>query len=302
MLHTLPSVCAQKHGQPVVRSRLGSLRRGLTPLCQQKPVSPETCALKHGALHGHKGAAVPNLNEQQVVAEVQTGFWKKTSTIFRGVLTTADSSQVPALALDSHDIGGHCLEFSISVEGWLYLHKARLTTDCQQVGGNVRTWLQNIEQDWAWEDNFARQLHLQEQTEQVSWTCPLHWLQRYHDDNSKHQARSPSWSRNKARFAHITGEHAYAHPTVLNTHRLRGVRAPRWISDTMACVAVEESQCHSEQYLAHALQTILADDGDWRAVSYVPADAEECARVLDWPSDCGMSVSGDAEGECFMRQ
>ena len=70
----------------------------------------------------------------------------------------------------------------------------------------------------------------------------------------------------------------------------------------MACVAVEESQCHSEQYLAHALQTILADDGDWRAVSYVPADAEECARVLDWPSDCGMSVSGDAEGECFMRQ
>ena len=99
------------------------------PLCQLKPDTPETCALKHGGLHGHKGAAVQNLDEQQVVAQVQTGFWKKTSTIFRGVLTTADSSQVPALALDSHDIGGHCLEFSISVEGWLYLHKARLTTD-----------------------------------------------------------------------------------------------------------------------------------------------------------------------------
>lgn len=158
LLHTLLSMCMQKHGQPVVRGRLGALKRHLSPLCEQQPTMPGTCALKHGALHGHRGEAVNNLDEQHVVAAVQSGFWKATNTIFRGLLTPADSSKVPALGLDSHDIGGHCLGFSISVEGWLYLHKAVLTSDCTQIGGHVRTWLQNVEQDRAWEDGFARHL------------------------------------------------------------------------------------------------------------------------------------------------
>ena len=302
VLNTLPPVCAQKHGQPVVRGRLGALRRHLTPLCQQQPSMPNTCPLRHGALHGHTGQAVSDLDEQTAATHLESGFWKRNNTIFRGVLSVWDSATVPALALGKHDIGGHCLEFSISVEGFLYLHKARLTSNCKQAGGEVRTWLQNIEQDWAWEDSFARKFLVQQETDRVSWTCPLHWLQRYHDDNSQYQARSPSWTRNKARFAHITGEYAYAHPTVRNTHRLRGVSAARWISDTMGCVAVDERQCHSAQYLTHALNTLLAGEKDWRTVSYVPAAEQECARVLDWPSDCGIAGGGDAEGECFMRQ
>ncbi len=166
----------------------------------------------------------------------------------------------------------------------------------------MRTWLQNIEQNWAWENEFARKLLLPQESQDVSWRCPLHWLQRYHDDNSKHQARGPSWLRNKARFAHITGEHAYAHPTVRNTHRLRGMRAARWMSDTMGCVAADERQCHSEEYLTRTLSTILADSTKWHPVTYVPADADGCSRVLDWPSDCGLATAGDSQGKCFMRQ
>jgi hypothetical protein len=232
---------------------------------------------------------------------VQTGFWKKTNSIFRGILTEHDTEHVPALELDIHDIGGHCLEFSNSEQGWMYLHRARLTSNCKQIGGHVRMWLQNIEQDWAWEDEYTRELLFAQESEDVSWRCPLHWLQRFHDNN-KHQARGPSWSRNKARFKHITGEYAYAHPTVRNTHNLRGVRAARWMSDTMGCVAVDERECHSAKYLTHTLSTLLADSSDWHTVAYVPDDAEECARVLDWPNDCGLAAGGAAQGVCFMRQ
>jgi hypothetical protein len=300
--NTLPAECALKHGKPVVRSRLGSLRRHLTPLCQQQPKMPSACELKHGTLHGHRGQSVPDLSSKAIVSSVQTGFWKKANSIFRGVLTQEDTENVPALGLDRHDIGGHCLEFSITEQGWMYLHRARLTSDCQQIGGHVRTWLQNIEQDWAWENEFARKLLLPQESEDVSWRCPLHWLQRFHDDNSKHQARGPSWSRNKARFSHITGEYAYAHPTVRNTHRLRGMRAARWMSDTMGCVAADERECHSAEYLTNTLQTLLASPTDWHAVAYVPADADECTRVLDWPSDCGLATAGDGQGKCLMRQ
>ena len=67
----------------------------------------------------------------------------------------------------------------------------------------------------------------------------------------------------------LAGEYAYAHPTVRNTHTLRGVRAACWMSDTMGCVAADERQCHSAEYLTHTLSTLLADSTDWHAVAYV---------------------------------
>ena len=108
---------------------------------------------------------------------MQTGFWKKINSIFRGVLTQEDTENTPALGPDIHDIGGHCLEFSITEQGWMYLHQAQLTSDCKQIGGHVHTWLQNIEQDWAWENAFVRKLLLPQESEDVSWCCPLHCLQ-----------------------------------------------------------------------------------------------------------------------------
>ena len=308
IINTLPAICAQKHGHSIVRSRLGALKRGLTPLCELRPTAPATCALKHGALHGHQGSRVQDLDTATPVRAVEVGFWKLANSIFRGFETVRDSELVPALALAPADIGGHCLEFSISEQGWLYLHRARLTTSCQQTGGHVRRWLQNIEQDWAWEHAHAKELvgpsrAGAEQVAAVSWSCPLHWLQHFHDDDSKHQARGPSWRRNQARFAHITGEYAYAHPTVRNTYKLRGVRAARWMSDTMACVAVHESECHAAEHLSSTLQTLLAPSSLWHSVAYVPAEESECPRVLDWPSDCGVAAyGGTAQGQCFMRQ
>ena len=86
-------------------------------------------------------------------------------------------------------------------------------------------------------------------------------------------------------FAHITGEYAYVHPTVSNTHRLRGMHPARWMSDTMGCVAADKRECHSAEYLTHTHSTLLADSTDWHVVAYVSADADECTRVLDWPRD-----------------
>jgi hypothetical protein len=143
--NTLAAECALKHGKPVVRSRLGALRWHLTPLCQQQPTIPATCNLKHGTLHGHKGRSVTDLDNKETLSSVQTGFWKKSNSIFRGVLTQEHTESIPALGLDIHDIGGHCLDFSITEQGWMYLHRAQLTSDCKQTGGHVRTWLQNID-------------------------------------------------------------------------------------------------------------------------------------------------------------
>jgi hypothetical protein len=42
---TLPVVCEKKHGQPVVRSRIGALSG--KPLCEQEPEMPDTCTFKH---------------------------------------------------------------------------------------------------------------------------------------------------------------------------------------------------------------------------------------------------------------
>jgi hypothetical protein len=189
----LPGVCVEKHGQPVVRSRLGSLKHKFKPLCQQRPTIPATCDLKHGTLQGHQGQSTTDLESQQPI--LQQGFWKKENSVFSR--TVSDHLQV--LRLLPSDIGGHCLDFKITANGWLYLDRAPL--DCQEKGGNICDWLQNIESNWAGEHEFVeRHLDvnpLDNPSESVSWQCPLHWLWRFHDDNSRHQARAPSWLRNR---------------------------------------------------------------------------------------------------------
>ena len=72
------------------------------------------------------------------MTSVQTGFWQKTNSIFRGHFTQENTNNAPAVALDLHDIAGHCLEFSITDQGWMYLHRATLSNNCKQIGGQVR--------------------------------------------------------------------------------------------------------------------------------------------------------------------
>jgi hypothetical protein len=303
--NVLPAVCEQKHGQPVVRSRLGALDG--TPLCEKTPKMPDICSFKHGSLFGHTGEAVPDLDggASPVPVDVQSGLWDKSNFIFRGRYGPMATGRVPALRLRPQDIGGHCLEFAISPSAYLYLDKVLLTSNCKQDGGRVRDWLQNIEQDWAWEHSLAQKVMAEQdvsESSRPSWRCPLHWLGQFHDDEHKHQARGPSWRRNRERFAHITGSFQFAHPTIRNAYRLRGVRAASFVSDTIACVAADSGDCHSKQYLSDTLERMLSKE-EWHVVQYVTNRPDlECDRVLDWPSDCGSSTRTGLPGACTVRQ
>ena len=103
-------------------------------------------------------------------------------------------------------------------------------------------------------------------TEQVNapaWSCPLQWLQAYHDDNSQFQARTPSALRNEARFHHITSTHSdaaqhysFAHPTVQGSTKVRNIKAARFINDALACVA-DESACHGPHLLQKTVDSLL---------------------------------------------
>ena len=107
--------------------------------------------------------------------------------------------------------------------------------------------------------------------------------------------------RNRARFRHITGDHHYAHPTVRHANRLRGLRAPRFLGDTLACVAPAE-RCHSAEHLEQTIHHLLQPQ--WRPVAYVPQDEQECNRTLDWPHDCGSTTprfDQDPVGRCVLR-
>jgi hypothetical protein len=301
--NVLPSVCTRNHGHTVVRSHIGALID--EPLCEKMPEFPENCPLEHGTLLGHKGDPVTDLEDRSSseTVDMQSGLWNIQNSIFRGRLTRMALERVPALKLLPQDIGGHCLEFAIT-EDYLYLNSVHLG-DCDHTGGNVVDWLQNIEQNWAWEHDLAQKiLDAQDVSESstLSWRCPLHWLGQFHDNNDKQQAQSPSWHRNKARFAHITGAFHYAHPTIKGaSKKLRGLRAASFLSDTVACVAADSAHCHSSQYLSSTMKKILGKE-EWHVVDYVTNEPSlTCDRVLDWPNDCGSRSQTGKEGVCVVR-
>ena len=305
LAETLPEECAREDGRVVVRRQLGALNDGEAPLCDRRPSLPSNCELKHGSLNGRLGTPVEDLGAAPPVDATETGFWNPASSIFRGVEALGGSA-VRALAIDAHDIAGHCLEFSINAAGVLHLRSAYLASECEstRAGGEVQSWLSDVEEEWAWDHAHSLRLHVVEEGAAPAWTCPLHWLQQYHDDNTRFQARSPSWQRNAARFEHITLEHKYAHPTVRHANKVRGVRAARFLSDALGCVAAAED-CHAKAYLDRTLENLLRPEDDWHKVAYVPESHPECTRVLDWPEDCG-KARPDAQpgqhGECRLRQ
>jgi hypothetical protein len=98
----------------------------------------------------------------------------------------------------------------------------------------VRSWLSHVEDDFA--ESHFRYVYVNsapggagatppKQARDVSWCCPLHWLQTYVSENGFDQARAPAYQRNAARFVHITGENRYAHPTVRSSIKVQGLGA-----------------------------------------------------------------------------
>ncbi len=302
----LPPKCQVMDGHVVVRRKIGALKEGSLPLCDMRPDIPETCGLTHGAFNGRQGKPMKDLNDDAEV-EIERGFWNKSNSIFRGREELGDLDDVRAIALDENEIGGHCLHFEITRKGILRLQTAQLASECDPTSpeGRVQSWLNDVEGEWEWDHNHAANNIVLEQTA-ASWKCPLHWLQQYHDDNDPYQARSPSWQRNIARFEHLTVPYKYAHPTVRHTNKIRRVRAPRFLSDEMACVAAADD-CHSKDHLDNTLKNLLRAENTFLKVQYVPEGHPECSRVLDWPHDCGrsellMQDSDKDTGGCEMRK
>jgi hypothetical protein len=308
--NSMSTACARSDGKVVVRRHIGGLQQGKSKLCDLKPLHMEqTCAIRHGALNGHIGQQATDLDHvSPVVAEnIQRGFWDAANDLFRG--RQRSSELLSALALNKDDIGGHCLGFGLDLQGTLTLRSASLSSHCEPSAAAmedtaVRSWLADIVQEWAWDHAHSSAIHAQDSSTEstdnnVAWTCPLHWHQLYHDDGGRHQARSPSWQRNSARFHHITGANHYAHPTVRHANRLRGIRAARFLGDGLACVAAAEF-CHDDEYLKTTIRDIL--NPAWRLVAFVPERNPECNRTLDWPADCGKaSPEAPHVGACILR-
>jgi len=287
----MPAQC-RANVNTVATGKRGTLRPGLTELCDHTFVSPALCNLRHGSFAGATGESIRDTQEVHDVG-MQPGLWLFSNSIFRGsVLRPANTPHIEALRLLPTDIAGHSLEFDIDAQGQLALKCVNLLGEAAVASCRVSNqhWMRNIEEHWAWQH--ARQKALWPTTQMraapVSWKCPLQWLQAYSGGGVPYTMRSPSRDRNRYRFRHITGPHDYAHPVASST-RAPVLMPGGFVSDTQSC-AVDTSRrdvvCHSEillaQSIAHARELI------WRTVAHhtgeaPPSRQASCSHVLDWP-------------------
>jgi hypothetical protein len=293
----LPPECVDLHGKRVHREYIGAV--GGTPLCERRPsASKMKCeasgaSRKYGLLHGNKGIPTPDLDAQQDIDSklTQQGLWDKKNFLFRANEEMYVSKEtIIALQLKDTDIGGHRLGFHVSKDGFMRLHSASMRSN-PETNVDVRSWLSHVEDDFA-ESHFRYEYVNSapgsagatppKQARDVSWRCPLHWLQTYVDDNGFDQARAPAYQRNAARFAHITGENRYAHPTVRSSIKVRELDAALFLNDALACVGPQE-ECHGFNLLNQTVQALVQDQDQWRKIEYVGSDF--CDRLLDWPEE-----------------
>ncbi|NBX18225.1 MAG: hypothetical protein EBR09_12755, partial [Proteobacteria bacterium] len=278
---TLPEECAALDGSAVHRGQLGAMLGTL--LCERQPdVSAATCESAHGLLHGRVGRAVEDLADAEDVAAVQEGLWRRSSSLFRGAEDAALAEEATALRLLEHDIGGHRLHFRVSAEGVLRLESVLMRSEPPAGAQAPVAWLAEAEADFAEQHQLYEFLRAAPRADgaQVSWRCPLHWMQTFVSDDGHDQARAPVAARNEARFAHITGEARFAHPTVRYSSKVSGLRAARFVSEALACVG-PSAECHGAELLERSVDAVVAQHRAWHVVEYV--GAETCARVLDWP-------------------
>ena len=255
------------------------------------------CSKIHKGLHNYKGR-VPSFEELKYnsvqSADAQAGLWNSANFLFTANTQNSldvNNMPVPLKVLET-EIGGQSLEFAIDSSGWMSLRCVRLqnliSTNEQSPCRDVTAWLQNAQNDFAWEHKVYETSWNEPNNIQTSWRCPLQWLDAYADEApvTTLKARTPSRTRNAARFAHITKQNLYAHPTVKTFSRLKNLQAPKFISDGIMCV-MNDSLCHSDHLLDTALQQILSAQNDWHIVQQYPAlDKDlECNRILDWPHE-----------------
>ena len=282
----LPPECETLHGKRVYREHIGAVSG--TPLCERRPsASKMSCEAsqndrKYGLLHGKKGVRISNLDNYENVEFTQQGLWQKQNSLFRANSNEeayVNKEHITALQLLPTDIGGHSLGFKVNKEGVMRLHSASMRSNPEN-HEDVRTWLSYVEDDFADSHFLYEYVNSVKTAGDVSWRCPLHWLQTYSDGDGFDQARAPAYQRNAARFMHITGEkNRYAHPTVRNSDKIKGLTPALFLNDALACVG-QTKECHGFGLLKKTVNALVANE--WRIVEYV---GEDCTRLLDWPEE-----------------
>jgi hypothetical protein len=280
----LPEACEELDGADVHRGRLGAMSGA--PLCEREPDTgdPE-CRLSHGLLHGKLGARAGDLDAAAEVGATQQGLWNRSNTLFRAREDPAApelSQEATALRLFEHDIGGHVLHFRVNAAGVLRLQSVFMQSDpAPGAQADVGDWLARAEEDFAEQHVLYEFVHKVAEARDVSWRCPLHWLQTFVSDGGYDQARVPVAARNEARFEHITGSGSrFAHPTVRHSSKIPNLQAAHFLSDGLACVG-SAGDCHGREWLDRSIDSLLRRQDEWQVVEYV--GEETCARVLDWP-------------------
>lgn len=282
--------CLDENGKSVYRKNIGALKSTEIPLCDKKPPVTNACERKFGSLYGVSGSSVTDLTFKSVITEKQNGIWKSNNAIFKGLIT--DLTTPTALAIDQHDIAGHCLLFEVNANDILILKALNIYSDCDNVKSDwwqTSQHINNIEQLWAYQHRLAKKNIKSHNSNH--WQCPASWLQKYHFDRNArsseriYKARTPSSTRNQIRFQHLTETYSYAHPTATTSSALSKVRAAFFLSDVSACVENNPDYCHSSQYLSQTINGLMSAQKEWHIVAYKSRmdEGANCDHILDWP-------------------
>jgi len=149
---SLPEQCSSAAGA-VATGRRGSMRPGITELCDRQFALPQECGVRHSSFSGAPGQPVRELEEEHGL-RLLAGLWRYSNSIFGGsVLRPETADRVEALQLLPSDIAWHSLEFDINRSGQLVLKCVNLVGPEAQVrcGVSNQHWMKSLEEHWAWQ-------------------------------------------------------------------------------------------------------------------------------------------------------
>lgn len=263
----------------LLRLNMGSLLQEEVPLCERRPPTDSTCDRAYGTFNNYQGSSAKTFSPTDSV-QMQVGVWDATNVLTRGV--QGDAASLLALQVRTSDIAGHSLLFTVTDTGGLRLKCLNLANKHEATCVNsVVGWLAQVEAEWQRQHRFMLHRWRSTQRRDTSWHCPLQWLTAYAGLGRTYAAASPCRERNIIRFAHITGDSFYAHPTVGSVAPVSNLRPARFMSDFHSCGIMDEVGCHSRTFLAQTVQR-LRTTGTWHVVKH---ETSSCTRVLDWPHE-----------------
>ena len=280
--------------QPVVMVQDGSMWADEVALCRRDMESESYTngcrALDNtlfGGLNGWKGETVGDLHVNSQVPEIYVpGLYSTSNSIFRRTKFTP--STLPVLQVLDSDIGGHAFHFKLQRNSFesdeLHLECVLLaTTPERKKSQTQKNWLQNLESKWKWQHDRLQEAWPevpQDPSKRPSWKCPLQWISAYSDSSKTFAARVPNAYRNRVRFKHITGEHAFAHPTVQSISKMQKL-LPAYYKADHIMVAIDKESFHTHGQLDEVIGNLY--NPTWTQVE-IEQDDTACEQILDWPS------------------